>query len=847
MKISVRLYFFLQLFLVFAAAMIGDNVAESLFLSHYDAQLLAQLYPINGIILFVFSLFTMSFIDHFNRAKLFVAFLLLLITTIIAASLLLFTGITAVVVPLYSLAYVSKILLFYFVWTLANDSMTAREGARDFPIIAAGGTIGAILTTFAIPSVLTIFDHSFLLFLWIFFLVLTVVLTVHILQIFSPFFVRRRFARHISVSPVSLFKNLEILKKEPLIATVALIYFILFFLIYVQQFHYYTVLQETFLDADSLSRFLGYFNGISLLITLLLQTCFAKRLTRKWGTVRMLFLLPFVLIMGFIVTEYGMLSQGKLVFGMVVFGVILRIACMDSFFSPNYQNFFTTLSDSSRGRAKLAIDGVVKPASMFAASLWIAGVTMGAWNIGALILIGTVSLVFLSKVKRRYLESLISFLSLYHRRNKESSRIQEVKLFETMEGREKLNNLFDSKNEILHEYAIDILADLRSLQAAEELIRRFYMAQEIPMQCAIIQALGRTGRSFISPFLYKTLNNETFSPQVRGEVVSAIGVLKVVEANIIAPFLLSTNPHICSRAIVVLRNHGNIDEAQTFHFLEQMLLHNDQSFQMESLWAISQIPQMPAFETTLRHFWYRNIISLIHSVELWSLYLAAIEYYHDWTLLVEILDSYPALSERGKRACSLLIARLVDFGEHERLLKLQSTVSFSAYSAILEGVARASSVYEKVSLEDRKNLVRYALQERDLALIAQNGVEFLQNNSTRKSSELCVKILEEENAIHFHNVLWISVILDQTGELATIIERFDSTRQEVRSRILEFVDTVGDPDVVLLIHSLFEYEGGSMVTFSSLAELTSYFEKSVIPLTAISAQYLREEEIYAPD
>jgi hypothetical protein len=49
---------------------------------------------------------------------------------------------------------------------MANDCIDARSAGREFPFIAAGGTVGAIGVSFTIPMLLKAIEPHTLLLIW---------------------------------------------------------------------------------------------------------------------------------------------------------------------------------------------------------------------------------------------------------------------------------------------------------------------------------------------------------------------------------------------------------------------------------------------------------------------------------------------------------------------------------------------------------------------------------------------------------------------------------------------------------------------------------------------------------
>ena len=71
---AYRPRFFALLAVSFAGAILGDSVAESLILSHFNASIIPHLYLVNAGLLFFFSFFLMNIVDRVDRGAFFMAF-----------------------------------------------------------------------------------------------------------------------------------------------------------------------------------------------------------------------------------------------------------------------------------------------------------------------------------------------------------------------------------------------------------------------------------------------------------------------------------------------------------------------------------------------------------------------------------------------------------------------------------------------------------------------------------------------------------------------------------------------------------------------------------------------------
>ncbi|MBD3317047.1 MAG: hypothetical protein GF344_14770, partial [Chitinivibrionales bacterium] len=299
---SYRNSLFALLLLCFAGAILGDSTTEALLLAHFDAAMIPRMYLVNAFFLFPASIFIVPLIDRVDRGALFIKFIISHGVILSAVWIAVSFGATFLYVPLFSYAYVSKILLFLLFWTLANDLIDSRRAGSQFPFIAAGGTLGAIGISFSIPWFLRMVDARNLLPVWVgltFCLGLAFVFLRRSAGVHFLFQSDKR--RHADLTPGAIREDIATVFREPLLRNMAILYFILFFTLLNQHYVFYQAVKDRFDGADGIASFLGYFNGVSMGATFLLQASIAGVVLKRLGSTRAMFFLPAALCVVFAV------------------------------------------------------------------------------------------------------------------------------------------------------------------------------------------------------------------------------------------------------------------------------------------------------------------------------------------------------------------------------------------------------------------------------------------------------------------------------------------------------------------------------------------------------------------
>jgi HEAT repeat protein len=422
-------------------------------------------------------------------------------------------GIQALFIPLFSYAYVTKILMFLMFWTLANDLIDSRKASMIFPKIAAGGTLGAIIVSFLIPGILRVVPAENLLVVW-------ALLALGAGAIFFP--LRRKLGKSFrSASDKQkqdannirkMIDGIRLIRGEPLLWNMSLLYFVLFVVLLTQHYLFYSLLKGRFPDAGGIAGFLGYFNGLSMFATFLIQVTVAGFIIRKLGSSRSMFVLPSVLVVvfgalfGITLFTSGSPGASNVLFWAVVGSMSVRIGLFDSFFSPNFQVFFSSLPHEIRGRGKLAIEGVVKPLAMVAASAWLMLVAPRIPFSGRVIMLlvsSGIAVLLVLRLRRTYAETLTRYLRGFSSGGKpELFRAADISRQEHMVS--TLERFLDREDPEVQMYAVELLASVGTDESVAILVDRF-AAADPKVRATIVSSTGRLKREGLKKFFIDAL------------------------------------------------------------------------------------------------------------------------------------------------------------------------------------------------------------------------------------------------------------------------------------------------------------------------------------------------------
>ncbi len=404
----------LLLFFVFGGAIVGETVAVSIVVSVSGMTTLGRMYMINGVLLFGLPLLFFRHIDRFRRERLLADQLLAtvgllflyLVVYSVRATVPAAVG-HALLMVIYPLSYLTKTLNFLTFWTLANDVCDTSEAKKGFPIVAAWGFAGGLMGAFGAWALLRVVDAEMVVWLWMF---LYLVAWVFVKKIRNQFWARllRPETVHVHREPMRVMVK-EVLGIR-LVREMSVIYFLVFVAIFSVDFLFWKQCHRWFPTAKGLASFQFSFYLAHALMTIAALYLALPNLIARVGFVKIMYALPVLLFFGSAML-LGVRIGGvepRLLFAATILLQFLRHVVFENAFSPIYQMFFVAIPSARRGRAKTLLEGVVKPAALLGAGLYLTYLGGLELMVPTLVLVASVALVYLVfSVRRTYIEELV--------------------------------------------------------------------------------------------------------------------------------------------------------------------------------------------------------------------------------------------------------------------------------------------------------------------------------------------------------------------------------------------------------------------------------------------------------
>jgi len=850
---------FALLFFCFAAAILGDSTAEALLLAKCDAHLIPTMFLVNAAFLFLLSAFLMSLIDRVDRGIFFLVLTFGHGTILLIMRICVAFHLQGIYLPLFSYAYVSKIVLFLLFWTLANDLVDSRKASKEFPFIAAGGTLGAILVSFSIPWLLHEISAENLLIVWA---ALSYTLGIIFLPFkkmygasFRPSSERSAYSVR---SPKRIIKDIKLVRTEPLLRNMAVFYFFLFFVLLNQHFIFYSQLKRYLFDARSLASFLGYFNGFSMFATLFLQIGVAGVIIKKIGSTRSMLFLPAVLCVVFLAqTVISVMSGGnphpetvlaQWLFWSVVAGMGLRVAFFDSFFSPNFQVFFSSLPHDVRGRGKLLLEGVVKPAAIAFASVWMIAVFPRIPLFAAILVMLCASiglLVQTFRLRGKYAQSLTVYLAGFR-----SKKLPEMFNLPNIADNDNYIALLET---ILHKeefeikkFIIDILCGIHSADSVDVLVS--YIDKCDTRTCAtIISALGKLKREDLKPLFSRYLQDAD-RRVVANSILALAGYSDAETQEGLSAFLNHPDCRVKTNTIVAMWNHTVTEnrKKQLSALLVGMIQNGSVDECASALFAIGETGSMD-FVQVMKTFMVHKKEYIATNPQIRRQLLFAIAKLPCDESLDVILSFAVENHLHIKTELHQAVGLLIDKGypvsgcmQHIR------DCDYVCRNVVLETLCEKHVVVDRefdALLDDVADRETAAIYSDWLSLCALNA------KTTMPEVELlCTAI--HETSIHkkILNLICIAALYDRTGQIGSIMHRLYHPNRHIRARAFEVLDNAGNAKVNRCLLKLLDSDDtvkhGREATISFKQRAKSLME-AVSEYVDSSDSWLRTTAVYA--
>jgi len=355
-----------------------DISAHAMFLEVFDADMIPRAFLVSGLVgIIMTSLY--SWLQSRIRFSLFAIFNLFMVAVLTVLMRFGFTVTDSnwhIFVVFVMMGPLNIIALLGF-WGTVSRIFTLRQGKRLFGMIDTGQIVGIILSSYAIPVLLSFqVETRDLLYISAVSVVVALLVQVVISNRFSMD--RKVEVQHSGVSVdnrfFSLFRNRYIgLMSTFVILLVSVTLFV--------HFSFLAVTQENYPEHTDLAAFLGYFMGTLMIFSILIKTFVYGRLMKTWGLKVALAISPIMILLFTIGAAVigGFFGYSSAAATFTLFFLIIAVSKLftkslqDSIVAPSMKILYQSLDVGIRYSVQARIDGTINEIAILLSSLILAG------------------------------------------------------------------------------------------------------------------------------------------------------------------------------------------------------------------------------------------------------------------------------------------------------------------------------------------------------------------------------------------------------------------------------------------------------------------------------------------
>ncbi len=840
------------LLIIFATIILGENAAESLLIATYTSQIFPKMYIINALILFLVSLFLITFIDKIDRTKFYIWVIMITIFMLAIIRLLLFFHFKPATILFFGFFYLVKTILFMIFWTIANDIIDAQKAKKYFPVIAGVGIIGSAFSSLLTKMMVNALHTENLLFLCILLLVVS---------IFMFLYIQKKFSLELRISttvekkkePIlaSLKNNFLTVKNEPLLRNMAWVYFLVFFLLFNYDYQFYH-LTENFLDRskyfekkllsflgesnsttdsyqadawlyriaeeklnlfkgnlkDNIASFLGLFKGICTTITFFLQFSFIGYFFKRLGTARSFYMLPLTFLLIFSAFTILKFANSPLMLSgliPILIGMSLRLIIFESFFSPNFQIFFGFIPQTIRGRGKMFIDGVVKPLAIctagFSNLLFIKheiSLTHPVYLISLTLLAGLLVRIT-SQLKNTLNQSVTqSYSGLQSQAIHSIFDIQPHQFNpELLPFLEKAIQEQDSETKL---FAITMLGQINTPETTRKLLQLMNQYEQNTETCIhILKILGERNDPAAIPTLMKYLLSG--HQRLIANTITCLGKFHLPEKLIerLLTYIHHPNNRVKANTIITLWKHLSLSQQEEARQILKSMIENPQPYYRGSaiyaygelgfLEELIEIGNNPDLLNDYKNNVRQNLIKAF----------GKIQHVRSFEWLVETLNNSNSL-DRVLILRSLQLTLPAVVNTLPAYLKNQNN---NALLLILHVLGESDFKIRKKLVADLQDLAHHELH--DVYYHYFSILSLAKELGGHPSIQLLISAIQE-NAVDVSKKILIKVveILDESQTFQQISRKLMHPNSHIKATAIAVLENVGERKITRLMIPLFE-------------------------------------------
>lgn len=273
------------LFLIRSSNLVFNNFAETAFLKRFGVEYLPWVYMANSLLTFVLMGFMAGTMRRLGSGRLLSYTLVVCGLAVACLRLPVYLHFEMVYPVLFLLKAQFEVLLALLFWNLANDLFNTRQSKRLFPLITAGGVLGAILGSFGTPELarLIMMDNLLVAYLVTTCLAATAVWRLDTAFPTLPISEKRAKKGRSKTSFIQEVRQVwPLMKESTLVKILVALTFLPNLVIPIMNYQFNYAVNQAFGTEQGLIAFFGYFRGVMNIISLVILL-FVGKLYSRFG------------------------------------------------------------------------------------------------------------------------------------------------------------------------------------------------------------------------------------------------------------------------------------------------------------------------------------------------------------------------------------------------------------------------------------------------------------------------------------------------------------------------------------------------------------------------------------
>lgn len=284
-EIGLFLWSAALLYLIRTANIFFNNFAETAFLKRFGVEYLPIVYVANSLTTFVIMAAITGLLRKLPSGRMLAYMMLFCGASVVALRPVLGMGLDLIYPVLFLLKAQYEGLLALVFWNLANDLFNTRQSKRIFPLVTAGGVIGAIVGSFITPGLARTIHFDNLMLAYGVVAGMGAVCVWQMSRLYPVLNLPERDAKK-GGKKTSMIQEIKqvvpMMKESTLLKILVLLTLLPNIMLPIMNYQFNYAVNETYATEGGMVAFFGYFRGVLNIISLIILL-FVGKIYNRWG------------------------------------------------------------------------------------------------------------------------------------------------------------------------------------------------------------------------------------------------------------------------------------------------------------------------------------------------------------------------------------------------------------------------------------------------------------------------------------------------------------------------------------------------------------------------------------